>query len=224
MDVLALSRDLIRRASVTPNDDGCQDLLIERLERLGFAITRLAVRRRHELLGAARHRGAAGRICRSHRRRADRAARAMDVAAVRAGRCATRNLFGRGAADMKTALAAMVVAIERLLAATPDRNGSIGLLITSDEEGDAIDGTVKVVDYLQRDGDAHRLLHRRRTIVGTPRRRHGPGRPARFAERSRAHSRHSRSRRVSGDRRATRFTIAAPAMARTDDAPVGRRQ
>jgi succinyl-diaminopimelate desuccinylase len=64
------------------------------------------------------------------------------------------NLFGRGAADMKSGLAAMVVAIERFCAATPDPAGSIGLLLTSDEEGDAVDGTVKVVAHLQDAGTA----------------------------------------------------------------------
>jgi succinyl-diaminopimelate desuccinylase len=62
-------------------------------------------------------------------------------------------LYGRGAADMKGSLAAMVVACERFVQAYPDHLGSIGLLLTSDEEGVAINGTVKVIDYLQAKGD-----------------------------------------------------------------------
>lgn len=72
-------------------------------------------------------------------------------------------LFGRGAADMKTALAAMLVAIERLLKAVPSPQGSIGMLITSDEEGDALDGTAKVIAQLQRD-----RTHIDYCIVGEP--------------------------------------------------------
>ena len=110
-----------------------------------------------------------------------------------------RKLFGRGAADMKTGLAAMVVAIDRLLGETPGCEGSIGLLITSDEEGDAVDGTVKVIDHLQRRGT--RIDY---CIVGEPsstdrRRRHGAGRTTRLAKRSRAHPRHSGTRCVSGE-------------------------
>jgi succinyl-diaminopimelate desuccinylase len=72
-------------------------------------------------------------------------------------------LFGRGAADMKSALAAMVVAIDRLLAEKPDCGGSIAVLVTSDEEGDAVDGTVKVIEHLQRHG-----THIDYCVVGEP--------------------------------------------------------
>ena len=151
VDVLALSQDLIRRASVTPNDAGCQAVMIAHLERLGFAVTRMPF----------------GGVDNFWARRGTAApliafAGHTDVVptgpvehwtsppfepSVRDGR-----LFGRGAADMKTALAAMIVAIERLLQTDPDPNGSIGMLITSDEEGDAVDGTAKVIAQLQRDG------------------------------------------------------------------------
>ncbi len=158
MDALTLSRELIRRASITPADAGCQDLLIEHLERLGFAVTRLPF----------------GGVTNFWARRGSAAplvvfAGHTDVVppgpleqwtsppfdpAVRGA-----HLFGRGAADMKTALAAMLAAIER----TSDLNGSIGMLITSDEEGDAINGTAKVVEYLRDAG-----VHIDYCIIGEP--------------------------------------------------------
>ena len=151
MDVLALSQQLIRCASVTPNDDGCQDLLIAHLERLGFEVTRLPF----------------GNVANFWARRGTTAplvafAGHTDVVPTGPPEQWTSppfepvirdaQLFGRGAADMKTALAAMVVAIDRLLAEKPDCGGSIALLVTSDEEGDAVDGTVKVIEHLQRHG------------------------------------------------------------------------
>jgi len=151
MDVLALSQQLIRCASVTPNDDGCQDLLIAHLERLGFEVTRLPF----------------GNVANFWARRGTTAplvafAGHTDVVPTGPPEQWTSppfepvirdaKLFGRGAADMKTALAAMVVAIDRLLAEKPDCGGSIAVLVTSDEEGDAVDGTVKVIEHLQRHG------------------------------------------------------------------------
>lgn len=162
MDVLALSRELIRRASITPNDGGCQDVLIAHLERLGFTITRLPF----------------GNVTNFWARRGNTAplvAFAGHTDVVPTGPLEQwtsppfepvirdRKLFGRGAADMKTGLAAMVVAIDRLISEASELNGSIGFLITSDEEADAIDGTVKVVDFLQRNG-----THIDYCIVGEP--------------------------------------------------------
>jgi len=162
MDVLALSQQLIRRASVTPNDDGCQDLLIAHLERLGFEVTRLPF----------------GNVANFWARRGTTAplvafAGHTDVVPTGPPEQWTSppfepvirdaKLFGRGAADMKTALAAMVVAIDRLLAEKPDCGGSIALLVTSDEEGDAVDGTVKVIEHLQRHG-----THIDYCVVGEP--------------------------------------------------------
>ncbi|HTL00034.1 MAG TPA: succinyl-diaminopimelate desuccinylase [Pseudomonadales bacterium] len=162
MDVLALSQQLIRCASVTPNDDGCQDLLIAHLERLGFEVTRLPF----------------GNVANFWARRGTTAplvafAGHTDVVPTGPPEQWTSppfepvirdaKLFGRGAADMKTALAAMVVAIDRLLAEKPDCGGSIALLVTSDEEGDAVDGTVKVIEHLQRHG-----THIDYCVVGEP--------------------------------------------------------
>ena len=213
MDVLTLSQQLIRRASITPNDDRLSGPADRAPRTPRIRRHAIAVRWRREFLGASRQRRAAGRIRRSHRRRADRSARAMDIAAVRAGRSAMRKLFGRGAADMKTG------------------TGGDGGRDRTTARGDARpERLARSVDHQRRGRrrrrrhrqshrlsearrHTHRLLHRRRTIVEPPRRRHGAGRAARLAERSRAHSRYSRTRRVSARRCATRFTIAAPAMA-----------
>ena len=75
-------------------------------------------------------------------------------------------LYGRGAADMKTSIAAFVVAVEEFLAATPAALIRIALLITSDEEGPRVDGTVVVCEQLRQRGETLRLLHRRRADLG----------------------------------------------------------
>ncbi len=81
-------------------------------------------------------------------------------------------LLGRGAADMKTSVAAMVTAAERLVTSWPAREGSIAILLTADEEGDALHGTTAVVDELRKRGIAPRLLHRRRAHVSRAVRRY----------------------------------------------------
>jgi succinyl-diaminopimelate desuccinylase len=146
-DTLELSKQLIARPSVTPEDAGCQVLLAERLARLGFQIENLRF----------------GEVDNLWARRGDRGplfvfAGHTDVVppgpleawwfppfepTVQDG-----ILYGRGAADMKSSLAAMVIATERFVATHPEHAGSIGFLITSDEEGPAIDGTVRVVEWL----------------------------------------------------------------------------
>ncbi|EGQ7764696.1 succinyl-diaminopimelate desuccinylase [Vibrio sp. Vb5032] len=160
--VLALAKDLISRQSVTPEDAGCQDLMIERLKALGFEIevmvfedtTNFWARRGSEapLFAFAGH---------------------TDV--VPAGKLEHWNthpfeptiidgyLHGRGAADMKGSLAAMVVAVERFIEENPDHKGSIGFLITSDEEGPFINGTVRVVETLMERGENIDMC-----IVGEP--------------------------------------------------------
>ncbi len=151
-DTLELARELIRRPSVTPEDAGCQDLLAQRLERLGFRIEPMPF----------------GEVKNLWARRGERSplfcfAGHTDVVPpgpleawdsppfepeIREGR-----LFGRGAADMKGSLAAMLTATERFLARHPDHAGSLAWLITSDEEGVAVDGTVKVVERLEARGE-----------------------------------------------------------------------
>ncbi|HSD54173.1 MAG TPA: succinyl-diaminopimelate desuccinylase [Burkholderiales bacterium] len=151
-DTLELARALIARRSVTPDDGGCQSLLGERLKRLGFALESLESNGVTNLW--ARRGTVAPLVC---------FAGHTDVVPTgpfgqwesdpfvpteRDGR-----LYGRGAADMKTSLAAFVTAIEGFLAGHPDPRGSIALLLTSDEEGVATDGTVKVVDRLEAHGE-----------------------------------------------------------------------
>jgi succinyl-diaminopimelate desuccinylase len=159
---LALAKDLIQRPSVTPKDEGCQEVMIKRLKALGFSIevmifedtTNFWARRgtQSPLFVFAGH---------------------TDV--VPAGNLEQWQyppfeptvkeefLFGRGAADMKGSLASMVVAVEEFIKANPNHQGSIGFLITSDEEGPFINGTVKVVETLMERGENIDMC-----IVGEP--------------------------------------------------------
>ncbi len=150
---LALSEVLIARASVTPDDAGCQALLAERLAACDFVIEHLRYGDVDNLWAVY---GDAGPLL----------AFAGHTDVVPTGPAAGWHsppfeptirdgmLYGRGAADMKGSIAAMVVACERFIAATPAFSGRIAFLITSDEEGPAVDGTVKVMDYLQQQ-DTH---------------------------------------------------------------------
>jgi succinyl-diaminopimelate desuccinylase len=145
---LGLTRELIARRSVTPKDEGCQALLGERLARLGFKVEPV---RRGEVTNLWARRGTtAPLLCFVGHTDVvptgplDQWASDPFVPTEREGK-----LFGRGAADMKTSIAAFVVAVEDFLARHPSPKGSIALLITSDEEGPAVDGTVKVVELLK---------------------------------------------------------------------------
>ena len=157
---LHLAEQLIARRSITPDDGGCQALIAERLKPLRFACETLVwgpEAFRVTNLWAVR-RGTGGR-------EAPLLAFAGHTDVVPTGPLnqwtsdpfvpAHRDgkLFGRGAADMKTSLAAMVVAIEEFVAAHPQHPGSIALLLTSDEEGPANDGTVRVVEWLRERGE-----------------------------------------------------------------------
>lgn len=158
---LALAQDLIRRPSVTPDDAGCQALIAERLAGLGFhiepmpfgAVTNLWARLGDTppLLCFAGHTDVVppGPI--------EQWTSPPFNPEIRDGR-----LFGRGASDMKGSLAAMVTAAEAFLAERPLR-GSLAFLITSDEEGPARDGTVKVIERLQARGE-----HIDYCLVGEP--------------------------------------------------------
>lgn len=168
-DTLALLEQLIARASVTPQDAGCLELIGARLAAAGFALERMdsgpddfrvsnlwAVRRGAQadapVLVFAGHTDVVPT--------GDLARWTSDpfVPTVRDGR-----LYGRGAADMKTSLAAMVVAAEAFVAAHPAHRGSVAFLLTSDEEGPARDGTVVCVERLRARGE--RLDY---CIVGEP--------------------------------------------------------
>ena len=147
-EVKTLAETLISRRSLTPNDAGCLDLIADRLRKLDFAFERMDSRGVANLW--ARRGSASPLMCFAGHTDVvptgplDQWYSDPFVPTVRDGK-----LHGRGAADMKSSLAAFVVAIERFVAACPDHKGSIALLLTSDEEGDATDGTVKVVDALK---------------------------------------------------------------------------
>ncbi len=150
---LDLTIALIERPSVTPRDEGCQDILARRLEPLGFSVERL---RFGEVDNLWARRGGNGPLVvfAGHTDVVppgplDRWESEPFAPTLRDG-----YLYGRGAADMKGGLAAMVTAAERFLGSGPQPRGSIAFLITSDEEGPTNeDGTVRVVEHLQRRGE-----------------------------------------------------------------------
>jgi succinyl-diaminopimelate desuccinylase len=158
-DTLRLTEALIARASVTPKDNGCQALLIERLQACGFECeVVLAGPANAQVTNLWAHRagGHAGPwlAFAGHTDVVPTGPLANwdtdpFVPSHRAGR-----LYGRGAADMKTSVAAMVVAAEEFVRAHPVHSGNIGFLLTSDEEGPALDGTVRLVELLQARGIA----------------------------------------------------------------------
>lgn len=151
-ETITLCKQLIERASVTPTDAGCQDLVANRLSPLGFVQEKMPF----------------GDVDNVWLRKGTTAPLFVflghtDVvptgpeeqwssppfkAVVKDGM-----LFGRGAADMKSGIAAFTTACERFISQFPDPKGSIALLLTSDEEGIAVDGTVKVIDVLQQRGE-----------------------------------------------------------------------
>jgi len=144
---IALTKELISRVSVTPEDAGCQKLMAERLAAIGFKIEHLRFDNVDNFWAI---RGDSGPIL----------CFAGHTDVVPSGPESNWQtppfeptikdgvLYGRGAADMKGSLAAMVVAVEQFVAGNPNHNGRIAFLITSDEEGIAANGTVKVVDWL----------------------------------------------------------------------------
>lgn len=149
---IKLAQDLISRPSVTPDDAGCQQLLAKRLEAIGFTIEHLRF----------------GEVDNLWARRGDTApifAFAGHTDVVPTGPEAQWNIppfdaevrddliHGRGAADMKGSIASMVTACERFIADNDTHQGSIAFLITSDEEGPADDGTVKVIETLEARGE-----------------------------------------------------------------------
>jgi succinyl-diaminopimelate desuccinylase len=145
---LVLTKQLIAKQSVTPMDEGCQVLMIEHLQKIGFEVESL---RFGDVDNFWAIRGDTGPIL----------CFAGHTDVVPSGPASSWSqppfeptvvdgqLYGRGAADMKGSLAAMLVAVERFVDEHPDHSGRIAFLITSDEEGIATNGTVKVVQWLQ---------------------------------------------------------------------------
>jgi succinyl-diaminopimelate desuccinylase len=149
--VLKLTRDLMSRASVSPTDSGCQALMIQRLEAIGFEVENLRFGPVDNFWAT---RGGSGPVfCFAGHTdvvpsgpvedwRSDPFTPVIDDGL----------LYGRGAADMKSGLAAMITATERFVALHPDHAGTIAFLITSDEEGPSVDGTRRVVEVLRERG------------------------------------------------------------------------
>ena len=146
-DIIKLTKELINRKSVTPEDEGCQKLISERLKKLGFKATHLRFDNVDNLWI-------------THGNTGPLFAFAGHTDVVPTGplenwktdpfkaEIINDMLFGRGAADMKGGIAAMVIAAEKFVEKNPNHHGIIALLITSDEEGPSINGTRKVIDYL----------------------------------------------------------------------------
>ncbi|QFU74929.1 succinyl-diaminopimelate desuccinylase [Halioglobus maricola] len=149
---LELCCELIRRPSVTPEDCGCQALMMERLTAIGFSCTPLPF-------------GDVDNFWATHGEKGPILVFAGHTDVVPTGpeeqwhsppfepTLKGDTLYGRGTADMKASLAAMVVACEEFVAEHPDHTGRIGFLITSDEEGPATDGTVRVIEHLSAQGE-----------------------------------------------------------------------
>ncbi len=149
---IALLKDLVRRASITPDDAGCQELLAARLASIGFRCETMVF---GEVTNLWARRGSDGPVL----------CFAGHTDVVPPGPLEKWHsdpfepvekdgmLYGRGAADMKSGLAAMVVALESYVADNPEHAGSLAMLITSDEEGKARDGTLRVVEALRARGE-----------------------------------------------------------------------
>lgn len=148
---LELTRELVARPSITPNDAGCQQLIAERLVPLGFEVEWFYC-------------GAVTNVLFTHGRGSPSFWLLGHTDVVPAGPEELwtflpfnpgekdGELYGRGVADMKGAVAAMVVALEDFVQRKPDHPGQVGLLLTSDEEGEAVDGVARVVDEMRRRG------------------------------------------------------------------------
>lgn len=150
-EVVELTKELLLRPSVTPDDAGCQVLIAERLQRAGFVCERLRFGEVDNLWATHGRDGPVLALL-GHTDvvpSGPREAWASDpfVPEIRDG-----VLYGRGAADMKGSVAAFVVALERFVAVHPDHPGTVALLLTSDEEGDAIDGVRRVAELFRERG------------------------------------------------------------------------
>ena len=161
-DTLELAKALIARRSLTPDDAGCQDILIERLTKLGFTIERMRFGS-VDNLWARRGTTSPVVVFAGHTDVVPTGPVASWFSPPFEPTIRDGLLYGRGAADMKTSIAAFITAIEAFLNQHPNHSGSIALLITSDEEGVAVDGTVRVVEALKARGETIDFC-----IVGEP--------------------------------------------------------
>ncbi len=150
-ETLDLTIELVKRPSISPHDEGCQDIIVARLEKLGFKIERLNF-------------GQTSNLWATHGSGKPLLAFVGHTDVVPTGpleewtsppfepEIRDGKLYGRGTADMKCGIAAFVTAIERFLKKSEKHEGTVALLITSDEEADSSDGTIKVVEHLTRQG------------------------------------------------------------------------
>ncbi len=202
---LELVQDLIARRSVTPDDGGCQSLLAARLAASGFTAETIAG---NGVTNTWLRRGTAAPVFVFAGHTDVVPTGPLDqwhsdpfTPTLRDG-----VLFGRGASDMKSSIAAFVVAAEEFVRAHPGHPGSIALLLTSDEEGPATDGTTLGRRSAARARRSDRLLHRRRTDLGRTARRHDQERTPWIAVRSADGARTSRGMSPIRTWRATRCT------------------
>jgi succinyl-diaminopimelate desuccinylase len=159
---LELTKQLIARPSVTPDDAGCQQLMAARLKAIGFRCEHLRFGD-VDNLWAERGEGSPLVVFAGHTDVVPPGPRESWQSDPFEPTVRDGMLYGRGAADMKGAIAAFVTGIEAFVAADPKHQGAIGLLITSDEEGPAVNGTAKVMDWLAARG--HKIDY---CIVGEP--------------------------------------------------------
>ena len=150
---LELARQIIARPSVTPEDAGCMEILTERLKPLGFVIEFV---NRNGVTNLWARRGTAKPlfVFAGHTDVVPTGPLEKWTSPPFAPEIRDGVLYGRGTADMKSSLAAMVTAVEAFVAAHPDHPGSIAFLLTSDEEGDANDGTIAVIEALKARGES----------------------------------------------------------------------
>jgi succinyl-diaminopimelate desuccinylase len=162
MNTLELARTLIQRPSVTPADAGCQELIATLLGGSGFHTEPLRFGE-VDNLWARRGSGAPGLVFAGHTDVVPPGPRAQWRVDPFEATVVDGYLIGRGAADMKGSLAAMIKACQRFAASYPDSCASLGMLITSDEEGAADDGTLKVMETLAQRGETFRYC-----VIGEP--------------------------------------------------------
>ena len=161
-EVFDLACDLISCSSETPNDGGCQQLIAPRLTAAGFKVNHLPFGRVRNMWAQVGD-GNPLVVFAGHTDVVPPGPLSQWTSPPYRPTVTGQYLYGRGAADMKSSLAAMVVATERFLLSHPDHAGSIGFLITSDEEGEAKDGTARVIDYLTQQGTTIDMC-----VVGEP--------------------------------------------------------